>query len=246
MNLKKFLGIIVVGFTGILLQTRMVGKTAYIFDLDDTLIRSKAKAYLFTPDNVIHSAYTSREIRDQKEMINKKIEDGYIMNFDEIGDDPMLSFHYLMTSEENVKMIEFVRRIYRRTKEDIYILTGRGNDPEIIYNFLAHRFNLIIPIENIMTVAHKPTFHKIQRRVGHLYEDHPIYSIFQLKDSPLASIHKKKKVCLFSVIMKGYDRINFYDDDKHNIDEANELKRELKEYEEFEEIEMNVEYIEDF
>jgi hypothetical protein len=89
MNLKKILGIIVVSFTGILLHTKMVGKTAYIFDLDDTLIRTKAKAYLFTPDNVIHSGYTSREIREKKEMITKRLDEGYIMNFDEIGDDPM-------------------------------------------------------------------------------------------------------------------------------------------------------------
>lgn len=246
MNLKKFIEIIGVGLFGILLHTKMVGKTAYIFDLDDTLIRTKAKAYLFTPDNVIHSAYTSREIRDQKERINKMIDEGYIMNFDEIGDDPMLSFHYLMTSEENTKMMDYMRRIYKRTNEDIYILTGRGNDPEVIRNFLIHRFNIILPMENIMTVAHKKTFKSIQKDVEEEYEEHPIYSTFMLKDSPLASIHKKKKVCLFSVLIKGYDKLYFYDDDLHNIEEANELKEELKEHEEFKEVEMINYHITDF
>lgn len=246
MNLKKIIQIIGVGLFGILLHTRMMGKTAYIFDLDDTLIRTKAKAYLFTPDNVIHSGYTSREIRENKEMINKMLDNGYIMNFDEIGDDPLKSFHYLMTSEENPKMLDYMKRIYKRTKEDIYILTGRGNEPETIQNFFIHQFNIILPIENIMTVAHKKTFKSIQQNVEEEYEDHPIYSTFRLKDTPLASIHKKKKVCLFSVLMKGYDKILFYDDDLNNIQEADELKEELKKHEEFKEVEMINYHINDF
>ncbi len=205
-------------------------KRAYIFDLDNTLIETTAKAYLISPNGEIEGKYTTAGVRDHKRWINEKLSEGYKMNFDEIGDDSDLSLYYLM---EGMKLehFDYFEEKMRESPEDVYILTGRGNDPEVIETFFKMRWKIHIPQSQIFTVAHPDTFQSVKKDVEEQFKEHPIWQSFLVKDSPLASIHKKKRLVLFHVLSKGYDTVEFYDDDMDNIVEAREFEEDLKKYE---------------
>ncbi len=213
-----------------------MARRAYIFDLDDTLIKTKAKIYLFNPKNELVKAFTSSQLRDNKQKVNKKLEKGYILNFDEIGEDPELSYEYLYEGKPIKKYMNLFMDYYRKYPNDVYILTGRGNPPEIIHRVFREKYDVNIPTDHIMTVAHKETFEKCKKKIKQVYENHPIYHSFSLQDSPLASIHKKKKVCLFRILMNDYDELEFYDDDEDNIMEIEELRNDLNIFPQFTQI----------
>ena len=209
-----------------------MNKKAYVFDLDDTLIKTNAKIYLYDNDDQYHSEYSSFELKDAKSWINEKLEEGYKLNFDEIGEDQEKSYHYLKNGEIIDKYFNKFHELYIRG-EDIFILTGRGNDPEIIKRVFEENWSILIDLNKIITVANKNTFDKIKNEIYDNYYEHPILESFFTKESPLGSINKKKKLCLFYIIQNGYDHIEFYDDDIHNYMEAEELKNELKKYNDY-------------
>jgi hypothetical protein len=224
MNLKKIIWIL----SSIALVE--MTKRAYIFDLDDTLIKTKAKIYLFNPKNELVKAFTSAQLRDNKQKVNKKLEKGYLLNFDEIGEDPDLSYEYLREGKPILKYMNLFLDYYKKNPHDVYIITGRGNPPIIIQRVLREKYDVELPLDHIMTVAHKETFEKCKKKIKQVYEQHPLYESFSLQDSPLASIHKKKKVCLFRILMNGYDELEFYDDDEDNIMEIEELQNDIHAY----------------
>ncbi len=237
MNLKKLfinISIITIGLLINLkvqpIETNKMGKKAYVFDLDDTLIRTNAKIYMFTPDNVIYKAFTSEELKHQKEYVKNKIQEGYIMNFDEIGDDPTQTYYHLLNGNEIQKNIHLFKQKYRKYPNDIFILTGRGNHPQIIQDVLYERYKIHIPILNIIPVAHKETYIRIENNIKEIYEGHNILKDISGKDEVVSASQMKKKLCLFFILMKGYDELHFYDDDKDNIYESEVLKNIIKNY----------------
>lgn len=226
MNIKKYLFWM---SSVMILREMMREKRAYIFDLDDTLIKTKAKAYLYSPEGHLEGRYTTQGVRDHKKWITEKLNEGYKMNFDEIGDDPDKSLYYLMEGER-LNHFSYFEEKMRESPEDVYILTGRGNHPEVIETFFKLKWNIKIPQSQIFTVAHPETFQRAKEEVEREFESHPIWQTFLVKDSPLASIHKKKRLILFHVLSKGYDRVEFYDDDEDNIREAEAFNKDLEDY----------------
>lgn len=208
-------------------------RNAYIFDLDNTLIETRAKAYLYSPRGELHSQYTTAGVRDYKKLINQKLGEGYKMNFDEIGDHSEKSLYYLMESDVIQKHFDYFQEKIKESPEDVYILTGRGNHPEVIETFFKMKWNIEIPQKQIFTVAHPETFQNAKKEVQDVFDTHPIWQTFFVSDSPLASIHKKKRLILFYVLSKGYEKVEFYDDDYDNIVEAMEFVEDIKKYEEF-------------
>lgn len=235
MNLKKIIWMMISITIG-MSENMTTGRVAYVFDLDDTLIKTEAKIYLFNSENELVGAYTSAQLRDQKKKIQKKLDEGYRLNFDEIGDDSQLSYEYLFEGKRIKKNWNLFSSIYDTKPEDLYILTGRGNDPSLIQSVFRDRWDMNLPRDHILTVAHKDTFDGVRKKVKDEYKDHPIYEIFEMNDSPIGSIHKKKKMCIFSILMTGYDELHFLDDDKKNIEEIEELKKDLKRYPDFDHV----------
>ncbi len=237
MNLKKVLINICIISIGLLLHIKIepinMTKKAYVFDLDDTLIKTNAKIYMFTPDNVIYKAFTSEELKHQKEYVKNKIQEGYIMNFDEIGDEPSLTYYHLLNGNEITQNINLFKKKYRKYPNDIYILTGRGNHPQIIQDVLYERYRIHIPILNIIPVAHKETYNRIEKTIKEVYDGHNILKDISGKDEVVSASQMKKKLCLFWILIKGYEEIHFYDDDKDNIYESEVLKTIIKNYEEW-------------
>jgi hypothetical protein len=237
MNLKKFIINISIITLGLLIHLKVepieMDKKAYVFDLDDTLIKTDAKIYMFTPDNVIYKSFTSEELKNCKNYVKMKIEEGYIMNFDEIGDDPYKTYYHLMNGMELIDNVNLMKKLYKKNPLDIYILTGRGNHPKIIQDVLNERFNIHLPISNIIPVAHKDTFEKIEEKVRKYYKEHPIIKDIGGKDEVVSASHMKKKLCIFSILMNGYDELHFYDDDHDNIYESEVLSKILKNYDEW-------------
>lgn len=226
MNIKKYLFWM---SSVMILREMMREKRAYIFDLDDTLIKTKAKAYLYSPEGTLEGRYTTQGVRDHKKWITEKLNEGYKMNFDEIGDDPDKSLYFLMEGER-LNYFDYFEEKMRESPEDVYILTGRGNHPEVIETFFKMKWDIQIPQLQIFTVAHPETFQIAKEEVERQFHTHPIWSSFLVKDSPLASIHKKKRLILFHVLSKGYDTVEFYDDDEDNIREAQEFMKDVEQY----------------
>jgi len=123
---------------------------------------------------------------------------------------------------------------YKMNPNNVYIVTGRGNEPELIQRLFKERWNIELPVENIITVANRNSFDNVLRVISERFGNNP----FQHDNSPLGSIHKKKKMALFSIILRGYDKIYFWDDDKDNIDEAEELKSDLERIPQFRNIQI--------
>lgn len=211
------------------MMSMMKEKRAYIFDLDNTLIETKARAYLYSPEGKMEGRYTTAEVRDHKKWINEKLSEGYKMNFDEIGDNSDKSLYYLM---EGIKLqhFDYFEEKMRENPKDVYILTGRGNHPEVIETFFKMKWDIQIPQSHIFTVAHPETFQNTKEEVEREFNTHPIWSSFLVKDSPLASTHKKKRLILFHILSKGYDTVEFYDDDMDNIREAQEFMKDVEKY----------------
>ncbi len=239
MNLNNLLKSIIVITTGIILNMEINNKRiAHVFDLDDTLIKTEAKVYLFTPDNVIYKAFTSEEVKYKKDYLKQKLEKGYILNFDEVGDCPIKTHYFLMKGMEIEKNVDKFKRIDNKFNHDLFILTGRGNAPDIIHDVIYRRFKVDMDIENIIPVAHKPTYENIEKELIEYYEEHPVLEDVKGKDMNPSASQIKKKICLLWILSRGYDEIHFYDDDEDNIIEANILKKIIIKYDEFKHIKM--------
>jgi hypothetical protein len=225
MNIKKYL----FWMSIYMMMNMMKEKRAYIFDLDNTLIETKARAYLISPNGEIEGKYTTAGVRDHKRWINQKLSEGYKMNFDEIGDNSDKSLYYLMEGMR-LQHFDYFEEKMRECPGDVYILTGRGNHPEVIETFFKMKWDIQIPQSHIFTVAHPDTFQSVKKYVEEKFDKHPIWSSFLVKDSPLASTHKKKRLILFHILSKGYDTVEFYDDDIDNIVEAREFMKDIEQY----------------
>lgn len=157
--------IIVVGL-GIIMNLDLYNKkTAYIFDLDDTLILTDARIYLFTPDNIIYKAFTTDSLKYKKKYIKDKINEGYIIHFDEVGDDLEKTKNLLMNGLELIKNVEKLKSANMKFTNDLFILTARGHKPEIIGDVIYQRFGVNLPVPNIIPISYEPIYKKIEEEL---------------------------------------------------------------------------------
>lgn len=110
--------------------------SAYIFDLDDTLIKTASHI-------IVRDRYTGDFIRSQMSLtIDKETEE---FDFSEFR-----KAHYL----SNAELLPAFDKLYKLYEQqaNIYILTARGHDSvDIIHDFLKNHL-IKIPMFNIMTV----------------------------------------------------------------------------------------------
>ncbi len=244
MNLKKILKNIVILIIPII---GMSSDTAYVFDLDDTLLKTNARIYLKNERGDQIEGFTSSQLRDNKRrLIEMTRNSTNYLCFNEIGENPQLTYEYLKSSREITENMDLFRSVYNRNRDDVYILTGRGNAPEIIQLVFLERWNIDLKLENIIPVAHKNTINDIENKFKKRFKNEEIFNRFEIDHSPIGSANKKKKLCLFYILTKkNYTKLIFYDDDMDNIREAEELKRDLKNYQQYLEYKLDIIHIKD-
>ena len=130
------------------MRARIVPQTiAYIFDFDETLVKSKAKIHIYKNNKKIKSLTPDE--------FNKfELSDGEIIDTSDF-DDPRITL-----KADKYKMWPLLKKIDMdkksiRTDAEIYILTGRNKEAQMaIYTFIK-RNNVNIPMNNIITVGIK-------------------------------------------------------------------------------------------
>jgi hypothetical protein len=218
--------------------TSEMSKKAYVFDLDDTLIETNAQIYLINPEGELVKSYRTSELRDIKHKLNRKLKKGYTLRFDEVGEDEDLTYEYLLEGNEiQENMMKFMK-LQRKKNKDVFILTGRGNHPSIIHRIFMEKWDIDLPMENILPIAHKDTFQRVKDELYSYMSGHPILDRLEVSDTPTGAVNKKKKLSMMNIISKGYKRIYYIDDDKDNIDEIEELKNELGRHDDLQDIEI--------
>ncbi len=219
-------------------------KKAFIFDLDNTLINTNAQAHIISPNGDIHQSFTTSLLRDNKGNIKEYLNNGYTINFNEIGDNSDLSYNFLMNGTEINQHFNYFNQKVSESNNNVFILTGRGNKPESIHRFIFDKWNINFLLNNIYTVSYQPLFNQCFQQIKDKYEKHPIFSSFFYEDEHVTYVQKKKKILLFHIITEGnYTELEFYDDDFDNIIEANELKNELSKYDEWKDIQLNIHHV---
>ncbi len=242
MNIKNFLYIqtylSLYAFIYSLFIEKEMSKKAYVFDLDDTLIETNAQVYLINPEGELVKSYSTSDMREGKHKLAKKLKKGYRLCFDEVGEDPDLTYEYLLEGNEiQENMMKFMK-LQRKKSKDVYILTGRGNHPSIIHRIFMEKWNIDLPMENILPVAHRDTFERVRNELHYYMSGHPILERLDVLETPAVAVSSKKKLSMMNIISKGYKKIYYIDDDKDNIDEIEELKNELIKYDDLHNIEI--------
>ena len=120
-------------------------KKAYVFDFDDTLIKTKAKVHIYNNNKLIKSL-TPAEYNDYEAQPNDEL------NFDDFNN-PLF-----ILQGKKYKMWPVLQNIYNAKKtgrynSDIYILTARSNKSKYTISSFLHRNGIEIPIENIFTIG---------------------------------------------------------------------------------------------
>jgi FMN phosphatase YigB (HAD superfamily) len=118
---------------------------AYIFDFDDTLVKTDARIHIYINDKKIKSItpeeYNTYHKKPEEELdLSDFIDPRFILN---------ATKYKLWPALENIVQAKKMGR----SDSDIYILTARPKKAQIpIYTFL-HRNKIDIPIDNIITIG---------------------------------------------------------------------------------------------
>jgi hypothetical protein len=205
-------------------------KEAYIFDLDDTLIRSDSHIYIYDEKNLLVEKINSREYVKKRDTIKKYYKNGFHINTDEFGgegshhDADYTSLQYLMNGHTLQEQISILKEKSQYNHIDIYLVTGRGNKPETLQHLIQTRFQVHIPIGHIYPVSNKNCMNSLWYRL-HKQEN---YGIIHLLENGKNAANFKK-ASLYDILRKKYERVSFFDDDHENIDCFNNLVSELNE-----------------
>ncbi len=198
-------------------------KEAYIFDIDDTLIKTDSHIYVYNHQNELIDKIDSRSYVKKRNMMKTYYEEGYQVNTDEFGGvgscevADMLSYHHLTYGETLKEQMEILQNVALRAKErkkekmiDIYFVTGRANQPETLQKLIQERFGLSIPISHIYPVSNQTCMKELYTR---LEECEVARSILYNGKSDA----NFKKRSFYDILRKEYDYVEFYDDDMDNI-----------------------------
>ena len=193
-------------------------KKAYIFDLDDTLIRSKSHIYVYNEDNELVDKINSQEYVHKRDIIRNYHIDGYKVETHEFGGNgscdhaDRLSYYCLMEGETLESQIHILRKYVKEENNcDIYVVTGRGNKRQTLHELIKERFDIEIPIEHIYPVSNDEYMEEVRKR----------FSEEELMR--LGSICNFKTNSLYDILRKEYDYVEFYDDDPRNIEAFHQM-----------------------
>ena len=120
-------------------------KTAYIFDFDDTLVKTKARIKVIKNNKIIKSL-------DSIDYKNYKLKRGETLNFDEF-DDPTFILQSKKYKMWPVLVNIYKNNIWNNSNEDIYILTARTNKSKYTISSFLNRNNIDLPLSHIFTIG---------------------------------------------------------------------------------------------
>ena len=127
------------------MRAKRVPRVAVIFDFDDTLVKTDAKAHIYKDGRKIKSL-TTAEFADYDVMPGEKV------NLDDFSDPRFI------INAKKYKMWEVLSRINNNIKmgignEDVFILSARDLKSQIpIYNFLK-RNGIEISLDHVFTIG---------------------------------------------------------------------------------------------
>jgi hypothetical protein len=187
-----------------------------IYDFDDTLFITNSKIHILNKNGNIIKSYTSSEYRDLYDEIKKDLHNGYDIDFSDFHKEDINEF------TEIEYMIKDLMKKYIDGC-DIFILTARGIKPEYLQSFIFNTTGIKIPLINVISVSYEPLFNEIYKNVIR----HEIYNKIKLSNR---NTSVKKVYGLINILLKGYNIIDIYDDDRRNITEMNKNMKYIKEF----------------
>jgi hypothetical protein len=205
-----------------------MSKHAYIFDLDDTLIKSKSLIYVYNQNSELIDKINSEDYVKKRGVIADYYKSGYKVDTTEFGGlgncllSDKSSYDFLYNGVPLQKQLNILKEMSERNNVDIYIVTGRANKPESIKQLIYEKFGVSILLNNIYPVGNKEKMDLLWYKLNQ-NENDTIMNV--LKNGHNAT--NFKKAALYDILRKKYDYVTFYDDDPENIDCFNNLINEL-------------------
>lgn len=187
-----------------------------IYDFDDTLFITNSKIHILNKNGDVIKSYTSSEYRDLYDEIKKDLQKDYDIDFSDFHKEEINEF------TEIEYMINDLMKKYNDGCE-IFILTARGIKPDYLQNFIFNTTGILIPLRNIISVSYEPLFNEIHNNII----GHKIYKKIKYSHRNTSI---KKVYGLINILLKGYNIIDLYDDDRRNITEINNNMQYIKEF----------------
>ncbi len=190
-------------------------RKAYIFDMDDTLICSDSHIYVYDQNHDFVEKINSQQYVHKRDDIKRYHQNGYLIKTCEFGGDGScdhadhLSYQHLMRGETLEAQISILRSCANNA--DLYLVTGRGNKRETLRNVIKERFDIDIPVDHIYPVSNCAYMEEVRNRLS------------EEELERLGQITNFKTNSLYDILRKGYDYVEFYDDDPRNIETFHRL-----------------------
>ena len=187
-----------------------------IYDFDDTLFITNSRINILNKRREIIKSYTSSEYRDFYDEVKAHLKDGNDIDFSEFDEEEIEEFELI-----EIMVNDLIKKYH--SNSDIYILTSRGTEPEYLQRFIFNTTNILLPLENIITVNNSTIFERIIKTI----KNNPLYE--KLKASQhISSI--KKVLALIMIMKKRYRYVDFFDDDYKNIKAMEDNIDSIKSY----------------
>ena len=205
-----------------------MSKHAYIFDLDDTLIKSKSLIYVYNQNSELIDKINSEDYVKKRGVIAGYYKSGFKVDTTEFGGlgnclvSDRSSYNFLYNGVPLDKQLNILKDAANTNNIDIYIVTGRANKPESIKQLIYEKFGVSILLNNIYPVGNKEKMDLLWYKLNQ-NENDTIMNV--LKNGHNAT--NFKKAALYDILQKKYDYVTFYDDDPENIDCFDNLIIEL-------------------
>ncbi len=203
-------------------------KNAYIFDLDDTLIKSKSLIYIYNEKSELIDKINSEDYVKKRGIINDYYKKGYNVDTHEFGGNgdclysDRKSHEFLLNGHILHNQVEILKNVIQNNSNNVYIVTGRANQPETLKRLLNEKFNINIPINNIYPVSNKEKMNLLWMKI----KNNTHYGIIDLLENG-KNAKNYKKIAFYDILRKKYEYVSFYDDDPENIDCFDNIIKEL-------------------
>lgn len=204
-------------------------KKALIFDMDDTLLVSKSLIYVYHPDS--HECIdmiNSREYVLKRDVIAQYYQEGYFVDTHEFGDNDAVSLEHLTIARPVARILRLLKKNHLDEEVDIFLVTGRANQPSSLQKLFLDRFQVRFPFSHIYPVGHRPTMDVIWE----ITERNQSSEILQMLREG-THCKNRKKIALFDILKRRYSEVVFYEDDPENIGCFQKLIDEMNRFEEF-------------
>ncbi len=203
-------------------------KHAYIFDLDDTLIKSKSLIYVYNQNSELIDKINSEDYVKKRGVIADYYKSGFKVDTTEFGGlgncllSDRSSYDFLYNGTPLHKQLNILKEVSNKDNIDIYIVTGRANKPESIKRVIYEKFGVSILLNHIYPVGNREKMDLLWYKLNQNENDGIIDLLKNGRNSA-----NFKKAALYDILRKKYDYVTFYDDDPENIDCFDNLINEL-------------------